>query len=196
LKSILLLLLVLFIVVNPVYGQLSLSDATGLINRLDVETSGHVFEIKLVSNFDLTDYTFEKDQKQLTLYFDSGLENNLAEIIIPQNLLSGDFVFYLNEQEFFPKIQSNEKINFITLNFTGLGTNVLKITGSEYLSNLDEITPIENKTYETLDDSDFLPPSGEFDQTSSNDYLIWLIVGLIVIIIVIIVVSKFLKNKN
>jgi len=196
LKSILLLLLVLFIVVNPVYGQLSLSDATGLIDRLDVETSGHVFEIKLVSNFDLTDYTFEKDQKQLTLYFDSGLENNLAEIIIPQNLLSGDFVFYLNEQEFFPKIQSNEKINFITLNFTGLGTNVLKITGSEYLSNLDEITPIENKTYETLDDSDFLPPSGEFDQTSSNDYLIWLIVGLIVIIIVIIVVSKFLKNKN
>ena len=195
-KSILLLLLVLFIVVNPVYGQLSLSDATGLIDRLDVETSGHVFEIKLVSNFDLTDYTFEKDQKQLTLYFDSGLENNLAEIIIPQNLLSGDFVFYLNEQEFFPKIQSNEKINFITLNFTGLGTNVLKITGSEYLSNLDEITPIENKTYETLDDSDFLPPSGEFDQTSSNDYLIWLIVGLIVIIIVIIVVSKFLKNKN
>jgi hypothetical protein len=196
LKSILLLLLVLFIVVNPVYGQLSLSDATGLIDRLDVETSGHVFEIKLVSNFDLTDYTFEKDQKQLTLYFDSGLENNLAEIIIPQNLLSGDFVFYLNEQEFFPKIQSNEKINFITLNFTGLGTNVLKITGSEYLSNLDEITPIENKTYETLDDSDFLPPSGEFDQTSSNDYLIWLIVGSIVIIIVIIVVSKFLKNKN
>ena len=178
------------------YGQLSLSDATGLIDRLDVETSGHVFEIKLVSNFDLTDYTFEKDQKQLTLYFDSGLENNLAEIIIPQNLLSGDFVFYLNEQEFFPKIQSNEKINFITLNFTGLGTNVLKITGSEYLSNLDEITPIENKTYETLDDSDFLPPSGEFDQTSSNDYLIWLIVGSIVIIIVIIVVSKFLKNKN
>ena len=105
-------------------------------------------------------------------------------------------MFYLNEQEFFPKIQSNEKINFITLNFTGLGTNVLKITGSEYLSNLDEITPIENKTYETLDDSDFLPPSGEFDQTSSNDYLIWLIVGSIVIIIVIIVVSKFLKNKN
>ena len=175
---------------------MSLSDATGLINRLDVETSGHIFEIKLISNFDLTNYRFEKDEKQLILYFDSGLENNLAEIIVPQNLLSGDFMFHLNDQEFFPKIQSNEKINFITLNFTGLGTNVLKITGSEYLSNLDEITPIENKTYETLDDSDFLPPSGEFDQTSSNDYLIWLIVGSIVIIIVIIVVSKFLKNKN
>ena len=194
-KSILLLLLVLFIVVNPVYGQLSLSDATGLINRLDIQTSGHVFEIKLVSNFDLTDYRFEKDQKQLTLYFDSGLENNLAEIIIPQNLLSGDFMFYLNDQEFFPIIQSNEKINFITLNFTGLGTNVVKISSSEYLSGLDEITPIENEILETLDD-DILPLSGEFAETSPNDYSIWLIVGAILIIIVIFAVVKFSKNKN
>ena len=93
-KLFLLIIVVLFFAISPVYGQLSLSDATGLINRLDVETSGHIFEIKLVSNFDLTDYTFEKDQKQLTLYFDSGLENNLAEIIIPQNLLSGDSVSY------------------------------------------------------------------------------------------------------
>ena len=177
------------------YGQLSLSDATGLIDRLDVETSGHVFEIKLVSNFDLTDYTFEKDQKQLTLYFDSGLENNLAEIIIPQNLLSGDFMFYLNDQEFFPIIQSNEKINFITLNFTGLGTNVVKISSSEYLSGLDEITPIENEILETLDD-DILPLSGEFAETSPNDYSIWLIVGAILIIIVIFAVVKFSKNKN
>ena len=91
------------------YAQVPLSDATGLINRLDVQTSGHVFEIKLVSNFDLTDYSFDKDEKQLTLYADSGLENNLAEIIIPVNLLSGNFTFHLNDQEFFPKIQSNEK---------------------------------------------------------------------------------------
>ena len=107
---------------TPASGQL-LSDATGLVNRLDVQTSGHTFEIILTSNFDLTDYRFDKDQKQIVLYIDSGLENNLGEIIIPQNLLSGDFIFYLNDQEFFPKIQSNEKIHFITLNFTGLSLN-------------------------------------------------------------------------
>ena len=82
-KSILLVLVVLFFVITPVYAQIPLSDATGLINRLDVQTSGHEFEIKLVSNFDLTDYSFDKDEKQLTLYVDSGLENNLGEIIIP-----------------------------------------------------------------------------------------------------------------
>ena len=115
----------------------------GLINRLDVQTSGHTFEIKLTSNFDLTDYHFDKDQKQIVLYIDSGLENNLGEIIVPQNLLSGDFTFYLNDQEFFPKIQSNEKIHFITLNFTGSGTNVVTISGTEYLIGLTEIIQLK-----------------------------------------------------
>jgi hypothetical protein len=180
LKFILLLLVVLFFVITPAYGQL-LSDATGLINRFDVQTSGHTFEIKLTSNFDLTDHSFDKDQKQIILYFDSGLENNLAEIIIPQNLLSGDLEFSLNDQEFFPKIQSNEKIHFITLNFTGLGPNVIAISGSEYLSGLTEIVSIENK----------IPITNE---TSSDNYFVWFIVAGILIIIAAFTVIKLKKN--
>ena len=179
---------------TPASGQL-LSDATGLVNRLDVQTSGHTFEIILTSNFDLTDYRFDKDQKQIVLYIDSGLEDNLGEIIIPQNLLSGDFTFYLNDQEFFPKIQSNEKIHFITMNFTGSGSNVISITGSEYLIGLSEITPDENKIPQTLD-NDFLPPDGEVGGNSSNFYLLWLAVGGILITVVVFAVTKFLKNKN
>ena len=193
-KSVILILVVLFFVVTPVSGQL-LSDATGLVNRLDVQTSGHTFEIILTSNFDLTDYRFDKDQKQIVLYIDSGLENNLGEIIVPQNLLSGDFTFYLNDQEFFPKIQSNEKIHFITMNFTGSGSNVISIISSEYLIGLSEITSDENKTPQILDNN-FLPPDGELGGNSSNFYLLWLAVGGIVITIVVFAVTKFLKNKN
>jgi hypothetical protein len=195
LKSILVFSIVLFFVVTPAYAQLPLSDATGLINRLNVETSGHVFEIKLVSNFDLTDYTFEKDSQQLILYFESELENNLGEIMIPVNLLNGTFTFILNDQEFFPKIQSNEKIHFITMNFTGSGSNVISIIGSEYLIGLSEIISDENKIPQTLD-NDFLPPDGELDENSSNFYLLWFAVGGIIITIVIFAVTKFLKNKN
>ena len=172
-----------------------LSDATGFINRLNVETSGHVFEIKLVSNFDLTDYAFEKDNQELIIYVESGLENNLGEIMIPTNLLNGNFMFILNDQEFFPKIQSNEKIHFITMNFTGSGSNVISITGSEYLIGLSEITPDENKIPQTLD-NDFLPPDGEVGGNSSNFYLLWLAVGGILITVVVFAVTKFLKNKN
>ena len=194
-KSILVLSIVLFFVVAPAFAQMPLSDATGFINRLNVETSGHVFEIKLVSNFDLTDYTFEKDNQELIIYVESGLENNLGEIMIPTTLLNGNFMFILNDQEFFPKIQSNEKIHFITMNFTGSGSNVISITGSEYLIGLSEITPDENKIPQTLD-NDFLPPDGEVGGNSSNFYLLWLAVGGILITVVVFAVSKFLKNKN
>tara|TARA_E500000331_G_scaffold326393_1_gene344458 strand:- start:20 stop:553 length:534 start_codon:yes stop_codon:yes gene_type:complete len=177
-----------------VYGQ-PLSDATGLINRLDIQTSDHDFEVVLTSNFDLVDYNFDKNNKQLTLYLDSGLENNLGEIIIPSNLLNGDFTFFLNDQEFFPKILSSERVHFITLKFTGFGSHVLSISASEYLVGLDEIDPIQNTSSEKIDD-DFLPPNGEFDTTPSNDYFVWLILGGIVVVIVIFIVIKFLKNKN
>jgi len=194
LKSIIVLSVLLFFVLTPVHGQL-LSDATGLIHRMDIQTSGYDFEVVLTANFDLLDYDFDKNNKQLILYLDNGLENNLGEIIIPTTLLSGDLTFYLNDQEFFPKVQSDEKINFITMTFTGLGNNVVKITGTESLSGLDDIIPIENKTSDSPD-NDFLPPDEKSNGTFSNNYLIWLIIGGIIIIIIVFVVIKFLKSKN
>ena len=191
-KSLIVFSVILIFVINPAYGQ-PLSDATGLINRLDIQTSDHDFEVVLTSNFDLVDYGFDKNSKQLILYLESGLENNLGEIVIPSTLLDGDFTFFLNGQEFFPKIQSSERVHFITLEFTGIGSNVISITGSEYLIGLDEIVPIQNNSSEKID-GDFLPPGGEFDTTPSNDYFIWLMVGGIVVVIVIFVGVKYLKK--
>ena len=190
-KSLIILSVILISIITPAYGQLS--DATGLINRIDIQTSGHDFEVVLTSNFDLVDYGFDKNSKQLILYLESGLENNLGEIVIPSTLLDGDFTFFLNDQEFFPKIQSSERVHFITLDFAGTGSNVISITGSEYLVGLDEIAPIQNNSSEKID-GDFLPPEGEFDTTPSNDYLIWLMVGGIVVVIVVFVGVKFLKK--
>jgi len=192
LKSLIILSVILIFTITPAYGQL-LSDATGLINRIDIQTSGYDFEVVLTANFDLVDYTFDKNSKQITLYLDSGLENNLGELVIPSSLLHGDFTFYLNDQEFFPKIQSSERIHFITLEFTGSGSNILSISGTEYLIGLDEIAPNQNNSSEIIDD-DFLPTSGEFDTTPSNDYLMWIIVGGIVVAMVVFVGIKFLKK--
>ena len=191
-KSLIIFSIVLLFVITPAYGQL-LSDATGLINRINIQTSGHDFEVVLTSNFDLVDYSFDKNSKQLTLYLDSGLENNLGELVIPSTLLNGDLTFYLNEQEFFPKIQSSERVHFITMEFSGSGSNVISISGTEYLVGMDEITPLENDSSETSAD-DFLPPDGKFDTTPSDDNLIWLIVGGIVVAIVVVVAIKFVKK--
>jgi len=137
LKSFLFIPLLLLLIVTPAFGQL-LSDKTGLVNRFDIETSGYTFEIKTVSNFDVTDHEFDKDEKRLTIFINSGLENNLGEIIIPQSLLSGNFTFYLNDIQYNQKILSNDKISFITLNFTGTGNNKIDIIATETFAGIEE----------------------------------------------------------
>jgi len=125
LKSFLIIPLLLLLIVTPAFGQM------GLLNRFDVETGGYTFEIKTVSNFDVLDHEFDKDEKRLTIFINSSLENNLGEIIIPQSLLGGNFTFYLNDMQYYPEIKSNDKISFITLNFTGMGNNKIDIIATE-----------------------------------------------------------------
>lgn len=128
----------------PASAQL-LSDTTGLVFRFDVEIGGSIFEIETISNFDVLDYEFDKDEKRLTLFINSSLENNLSELSIPKPLLSGDFTFYLNDEQFSPTIKSNERISFITLNFSGIGKNKIDVIGTESFNGLDKI-PITKLT--------------------------------------------------
>ena len=142
-KSELFISFLLLLVVTPAFGQL-LSDKAGLVNRLDVETGGYAFEVETVANFDIQDFEFDEEQKRLTLYVSSSLENNLGEVYLPQTLLSGNFTFYINGQEYFPTIKLNDDISFITLNFTGSGNNKIEIIGTDYLQGLNQ-TSIENQ---------------------------------------------------
>lgn len=192
-KSLIVFSIVLLFVLTPVYGQL-LSDATGLINRLDIQTSGHSFEVVLTSNFDLVDYNFDKNNKQLTIYVNSGLDNSLGELVIPSTLLNGELKFYLDDKEFFPKIQSSERVHFVTLKFSGIGSHVFSVTGTEYLVGLDEIVPNQNNSFDSSVDRDFLPSDGQFDTTSTENNLIWLIVGGIVVAIIAVTAIKFVKK--
>jgi len=155
LKSILFVSLVLLLVFIPAYG-IPLSDRTGLVNTLDVKTDGYSFQIETVANYDITNYTFDKVQKRLTLDINSDLKNNLGEIYLPQDLLSGNFTFYINDTAFFPKVKTNSDISFITLNFTGSGNSKIDIIATEYLHEMNltstevptEKLPTENKSTE------------------------------------------------
>jgi hypothetical protein len=178
LKILFALSVALLFVITPVYGGL-LSDATGLVNRLDVQTGGHTFEVITTSNFEIPNFEFNKDDKKLTLYISSGLENNLGEVSLPQNLLGGNLTFYLNDQEYVPQVRANEKISFVTLNFTGIGDNTLDIVGTEYLSGLTEIA---------TDTSPDIMPSVDYEGSIYTTIIVvLLIIGGIVGAIVLVV---------
>ena len=111
----------------------------GLKQTFTIETGGYAFDVISTSNFEITDHEFEKEEKRLTFFINSGIENNLSEIVIPTNLINGNFTFYLNEEEIFPKVKMSEQISFITLEFPGTGIHKLDIIGTTYLPEFSEI---------------------------------------------------------
>jgi len=140
LKLILFTIIFLILVFPIAFAQIS--DKTGLAKRFTIETGGYNFEVETVSSFDITDYEFSSDEKRLTFFISSTVRNNLSEIQIPKNLINGNFTFYLNDEEIFPRVQGNEKISFITIEFPGTGFHKLDIIGTTYLPEFSEIAPL------------------------------------------------------
>jgi len=130
------IVLILLVVISPAFGQL-LSDKTGFTKNFTIETGGYNFDVVTTSNFDVTDMEFDKDDKRLTFFLKSSIQNNIAEIQIPRNLINGNFTILLNDQELSPIVRSNEKISFITVEFDGIGLNRLDIIGTTYLPEFE-----------------------------------------------------------
>lgn len=135
-KFLLLVPLLLLLIVNPAFAFLS-EDGTGLIKRFDVNVDGHIFEVITTSNYDIEEHEFNKDEKRLTFFVNSSLENNLGEIVLPNELLGDNLTFYVNDVKSIQNVKSSEKISFITLNFTGIGNNKIDIIGTEIAETFD-----------------------------------------------------------
>jgi len=125
---------------QPAFGQYF--DTPGFVNRFPVETGGYIFEVQTVSSFAIPDYQFSSEEKRLSFIISTSVSNNLAEIQIPKNLINGNFTFYLNDQEIFADVKTNEKISFITIEFPGKGLHKLDIIGTTYLPEFSEIAPL------------------------------------------------------
>ena len=123
---------------SPAFG--ALSDKTGLKKDFTIETSGYDFEVETVSNFEIDDVEFSRDDKKLTFDITSGLENNFAEILIPINLINGNLTVFVNGEEIFPQIRKNDKISFVVLEFNGTGHNNMEIIGTTYLPEFSGVT--------------------------------------------------------
>jgi hypothetical protein len=128
------------LIIFPAFGQES--NPTGLKQNFEIETGGYDFTVDIISSFNVEEIEFSSDDKRLTFYFYSGIKNNLAEIQIPINLINGNFTFFLNDQEIFPLILTNEQISFITLEFEGDGNHKLDIIGTTYLPEFAQLAPM------------------------------------------------------
>ena len=106
----------------------------GLSNQFLVETGGYDFTVKTVSTFDIKTYEFERDSKQLSMFFNSNATENVLEITIPKNLIGGNLSFYLNEKLIAPKtLHHGADDAFAMIKFSGKGEYRLDVVGTTYL---------------------------------------------------------------
>lgn len=133
----LVLITIIAVFVPSAFG--AISDKTGLKKDFTIETSGYDFKVETVANFEINDVQFSRDGKKLTFDMTNSLENNLAEIQIPINLIDGDITVFLNGTEIFPQIRKNDSISFIVLEFNGTGHNTMEIIGTTYLPEFSGI---------------------------------------------------------
>ena len=140
-KSITFFVIILSLLVIPsAYGQLS--DRTGLKQVFTIEAGGYSFPVEIVSNFNVEETIFSAEEKKLTLHVFSSLQNNVAEIQIPKNLINGNFTFFVNGTEVFPNVQTSDKISFVFMEFAGNGTNKIEIIGTTYLPEFSAVAPL------------------------------------------------------
>jgi hypothetical protein len=122
------------IVVVPAFA-VPLSDRTGLKTKFDIDVGNSTYVVETVANFNIDDVTFYNDT--LVFQISSGLQDNLLELQIPQNITAGAIHMFLDRQEVAPKVLSDSKISFVTLEFQGNGTHVLEMK-SDYTTKPPE----------------------------------------------------------
>jgi hypothetical protein len=141
-KVLFLLLLSLIITIPSSLGLVLSEQGTGMKHTFVVQTGGYDFPVEVTGNLDVKDLSFDKDMKTITLHIDSSLDHNLLEILIPKNLINGEFTFLLDDSEEFPLVSMDNDNSFVTIEFEGIGEHTLEIIGTTYLPEFAEVAPI------------------------------------------------------
>ena len=110
----------------------------GFINKYMIDTDDQIFEIVFGANFRIASHTFNADDRMLQFNIQTGLEEgNIAEIIIPRELIDGKFTILLNNEEIPYKKSTTAETSVISVIFDGKGKHTLDIIATKYL----EIAP-------------------------------------------------------
>ena len=134
------------------------------------------FNVEIISDSEIDKFNF--DQSSQSISFQVNEINKFVTISIPEELLGVTYSILLDNEQIRYNKYNND--GYVSLSIKPESIGEITITGTESSNSVD---------------SDFLPP-GEKLETSSNNYLIWIIVGVAVVIIAVFTIMKILKKKN
>ena len=119
----------MFTINSDAFGvDISLRDV-GFVNKYMIATNGQNFEVTITANFEVSSHTFSTDDKMLQFNVNAIHEKeNVAEIVIPRDLLDGELTVLLNGKEIFAPVNKTERSSIISVVFDGKGDYTIGIT--------------------------------------------------------------------
>ena len=162
-------LLLISLITIPTVSAVPIADKTGFKFSFPVSVDDGIFVVEGTTNFDIKNMDFDVESREITFKIQSSLDYNIAEIIIPKNLLRGDNLTFMitsiptsitqaaelssSTSPVIPKIIHHDQKNiFIILEFNGIGTHYLTISESAY-QNAQEIDNQDDKMVEDIGES-------------------------------------------
>ena len=108
-------------------------DDPGLRQTVTVHTGGYEFDVVVTSTFVVEGHEFSADEKRLTLDIGGAISENLAEIVVPSNLIGGNLTFHVDGEAVPARVRAGDGIAFAAVEFPGAGSHTLDIVGTTYL---------------------------------------------------------------
>jgi hypothetical protein len=162
-------LVLISLITIPTVSAIPIADKTGFKFSFPATVDGSYFVVDGTSNFDVKHMDYDAENRVITFKIHSSLDYNLAEILIPKNLLRGDDLTFMITSiptsitqtaesssitsPVIPKIIHYDSTNvFVTLEFSGIGTHYLTISESSH-QNVHVIDNSNDEIKEDIDES-------------------------------------------
>ena len=107
-----------------------------------IHAENYTFHVITVSNYDITNATFNKINKELVLTGNSIHDGNIAEIEIPTNLIGGNLTVSQNGKPVSAIVIPGTNSSTIMLKFNQTGTVSTSVFGTTYLPEFSTIASL------------------------------------------------------
>lgn len=117
-------------------------DHPGIKWDWNIKAESYTFDVTTVSNYDMKNVTFNKDNKELIFSGNSTHSGNIAEIEIPRNLIGGNLTVMQDGKPLSAIVIPGTDSSTIMLKFNQTGLSTTSIMGTTYLPEFSSIAPL------------------------------------------------------
>ena len=105
-----------------------------------IKTANYTYIITTVSNYDMKNVTLNPNNKELIFIGNSTHTSNIAEIVIPHNLIGGSLTVTQDGKQILPIMINGTDSSTIILKFNQTGTTTANVFGTTYLPEFGGIS--------------------------------------------------------